>query len=60
MVVHDMAHEAEAAAQADVATAPRRIDLLGIACLSTIAVAMTAWIGGLIWLALALVNWLAS
>lgn len=60
MAVQDMTIEAETAIQDDAAASPQRADLLGIACLSTIAIVMTVWIGGLVWLALAVMNWLMS
>ncbi|UPK40092.1 hypothetical protein IVB18_24405 [Bradyrhizobium sp. 186] len=50
----------EAAAQADVATRRRKPDLFGAACLATIGIVMLVWIGGLIWAAMAMLNWLAS
>lgn len=48
------------AAEADVSTQRQRPDLLGIAFLGTIAIVMLAWIGGLIWAAMAMLNWLTS
>ncbi|OAF05709.1 hypothetical protein AYJ54_02085 [Bradyrhizobium centrolobii] len=61
MAVHVMTPEAEATSvQADAAASPRGPDLLGGAPLATIGIVMTAWIGGLIWLAIAILNWLAS
>ena len=50
----------EAAAQADVAARQRKPDLFGAACLATIGIVMLAWIGGLIWAAMAMLTWLAS
>lgn len=50
----------EAAAEADASAQRQRPDLLGIAFLGTIGIVMLAWIGGLIWAAAAMLNWLAS
>ncbi|WGR68005.1 MULTISPECIES: hypothetical protein [unclassified Bradyrhizobium] len=55
-----MTPDAETAAEADAAASPRGPDLFGVACLATIAIVMTARIGGLIWLAVTLLNRLAS
>ncbi|MEK9280382.1 hypothetical protein MTR72_12130 [Bradyrhizobium sp. ISRA442] len=60
MAVHVMTPDAETAAEADAAASPRGPDLFGVACLATIAIVMTARIGGLIWLAVTLLNRLAS
>jgi hypothetical protein len=48
------------AAEADVSTQRQTPDLLGITFLGTIAIVMLAWIGGLIWAAIAMLNWLTS
>jgi hypothetical protein len=41
--------------------APRRLaDLLGIAYLATLGIVMTIWVGGLIWAAVAVVEWMVS
>ncbi|MBR1086398.1 hypothetical protein JQ621_02795 [Bradyrhizobium manausense] len=53
-----MTHKAEGAAQSDVS--PRKADVVGLALLSTIILAMTAWIGGLVWALMAFLNWLVS
>ncbi|MGT2500476.1 hypothetical protein ACVOMS_05860 [Bradyrhizobium guangxiense] len=47
-------------AAANVPTRRSRIDLLGIAYLGTIGIAMLAWIAGLVWGAMAFFNWLVS
>ena len=51
-------HKAEAAAQADASS--RKTDTLGFALLATIILVMTAWIGGLVWAAMAFLNWLVA
>ena len=53
-----MAHKAEAAAQAD--TSSRKTDLFGLALLATVVLVMTAWIGGLVWAAMAFMTWLVG
>jgi hypothetical protein len=56
-----MTPEAEATAPEAESRAPRQgPDLLGVAFLATIGIAMIAWIGGLIWAATAVVQWLMS
>ncbi|WP_426608908.1 hypothetical protein [Bradyrhizobium sp. McL0616] len=55
-----MRQEAEAAAQADTASSLRKADLHGLACLATIGVVMTIWIGALVWAAMAFLSWLVS
>ncbi|MBR0741119.1 hypothetical protein JQ581_29730 [Bradyrhizobium liaoningense] len=41
-------------------TERQKPDLLGIAYLGTITVVMLAWIGGLVWAAIAFFSWLVS
>jgi hypothetical protein len=53
-----MTQKAEAAADAH--TSSRKTDPFGFALLATIIVVMTAWIGGLVWAAMAFLNWLVS
>ena len=60
MAVPLMTQEAEAAGRADVAASSRKADLHGLAFLATIAIVMTAWIGGLVWAAMAFLSWLVS
>ncbi|KRQ03114.1 hypothetical protein ACNJX9_22185 [Bradyrhizobium sp. DASA03076] len=48
--------EAEAQAPASM----RKADLQGFAFLATIAIVMTAWIGALVWAAMAFLSWLVS
>jgi hypothetical protein len=55
-----MTQEAEAATRADAAASSRKTDLHGLACLATIAIVMTAWIGALVWAAMAFLSWLVS
>ncbi|QPF88571.1 hypothetical protein [Bradyrhizobium commune] len=59
-----MIQEAEAATQIDAVASPRKADLKsdphGLAFLATIAVVMTAWICGLVWAAIAFLNWVVS
>ena len=56
-----MTHDAEAAASEPDARAPKRLpDLFGFAYLAIMGIVMTAWIGMLVWIACAAVNWLAS
>jgi hypothetical protein len=56
-----MTQETEAAAPNANRPAPRQApDLLGVAYLATIGIVMTAWIGGLIWAAMAVRWWIAS
>lgn len=50
----------KAAADAVVPAQRQRPDLLGIAYLGTITIVMLAWIGGLVWAAMAFFNWLVS
>ena len=50
----------ETATEADLPAPRQRSDLLGIAYLGTIAVAMLAWISGLVWGAMAFFSWLVS
>ena len=59
MAIPLMTQEAEAAAQAKAASSPKT-DLHGLACLATIAIVMTVWIGALVWAAMALLSWLVS
>ena len=53
-----MTQKAEGAAQPDVS--PRKADAIGLALLSSIILAMTAWIVGLVWALMAFLNWLVS
>jgi len=53
-----MTRKAEATAQAD--TPSRKSDLFGLALLAAIVLVMTAWIGGLVWAAMAFLTWLVS
>jgi hypothetical protein len=53
-----MTHKADAAAQAD--TSAPKSDLVGRALLVTIILVMTAWIGGLVWAAMAFLTWLVG
>lgn len=55
-----MTQEAEAASEVGAATSPRKADIFGLALLATIGIVMTAWIGGLIWLAMVILNWLTA
>jgi hypothetical protein len=59
MAVSLMTQEAEAVTRADTASS-RKADLHGLAFLATIAIVMTAWIGGLVWAAMAFLSWLVS
>ncbi|WP_409192523.1 hypothetical protein [Bradyrhizobium sp. RDM4] len=54
-----MTHDVNTAAT-DTQMSHRGSDLLGVVYLATAGVAMTAWIGGLIWGGAALVIWLIS
>jgi hypothetical protein len=58
MAVPVMAQKAEAAAQADASS--RKTDLFGLSLLAAIVLVMTAWIGGLVWAAMAFLTWLVS
>ncbi|MET4384320.1 hypothetical protein ABIB73_000055 [Bradyrhizobium sp. F1.4.3] len=60
MAVPLMTQEAEAATRADAAASRRKADLHGLALLATIIIAMTAWIGALVWAAIAFLSWLVS
>ncbi|WP_027531048.1 hypothetical protein [Bradyrhizobium sp. WSM3983] len=51
-----MTQEAEAQAGAS----SRKTDLFGLALLAAIILVMTAWIGGLVWGAMAFLTWLVS
>jgi hypothetical protein len=57
-----MTTDAELATASEAEThRPRRMpDLLGIAYLTTLGVVMTIWVGGLIWAAVSVVEWLVS
>ncbi|MCK1622446.1 hypothetical protein IVA87_01975 [Bradyrhizobium sp. 147] len=50
----------KAAAEVVVPTQRQGSALLGIAYLGTITILMLAWIGGLVWAAMAFFNWLVS
>lgn len=58
MAVFVMTPKAEAAAQAGASA--RKTDLSGLALLAAIILVMTAWIGGLVWAAMAFLTWLVS
>jgi hypothetical protein len=58
MVFPVMTHKS--AAQVVVPTERQKPDLLGIAYLGTITVVMLAWIGGLVWAAIAFFSRLVS
>lgn len=60
MAIPLMTQEAEAAAQAKAAASSPKTDLHGLACLATIAIVMTVWIGALVWAAMAFLSWLVS
>ena len=53
-----MTRKAEATAQAD--TSSRKSELFDRALLAAIILMMTAWIGGLVWAAMAFLTWLVS
>ena len=53
-----MTHKAEAAARAEASS--RKTDPFGLSLLAVIVLVMTAWIGGLIWAAMAFMTWLVS
>lgn len=58
MAVLVMTQEAKAAARAGASA--RKTDLSGPALLAAIILVMTAWIGGLVWAAMAFLTWLVS
>jgi hypothetical protein len=58
MAVRLMTQKAEAAAQAEASS--RTTDPLGLVLLATIVLVMTAWIGCLVWAAMAFLTWLVS
>jgi hypothetical protein len=60
MAVLSMTQDAKAAARVDAAASSRKAALVGPAFLVTIAVAMTAWIGALVWGLLLFLTWLVS
>lgn len=53
-----MTRKAEAAARAHASS--RKTDLFGLSLLAAIVLVMTAWIGGLVWAAMAFLTWLVS
>ncbi|WP_426418023.1 hypothetical protein [Bradyrhizobium genosp. A] len=53
-----MTQKAGAAAQADASS--RKTDLFGLSLLAAIVLVMTAWIGGLVWAAMAFLTWFVS
>lgn len=53
-----MIRKAGAAAQADASS--RKTDLFGLSLFAAIVLVMTAWIGGLVWAAMAFLTWLVS
>jgi hypothetical protein len=58
MAVRLMTQKAEAAARAHASS--RKTDLFGLSLLAAIVLVMTAWIGGLVWAAMAFMTWLVS
>lgn len=58
MAVPLMTQKAGAAARAHASS--RKTDPFGLALLATIVLVMTAWIGGLVWAAMAFMTWLVS
>ncbi|MBK3663445.1 hypothetical protein JJE66_19750 [Bradyrhizobium diazoefficiens] len=60
MAVPLMTQKAEAAARADVAASSHKTDTLGLAFLASIILVMAVWIGGLVWAAMAFLEWLVS
>ena len=46
--------------EAEAPASTRKPDLPGFAFLATIAIVMTAWIGALVWAAMAFLSWLVS
>ena len=50
----------EAAAEAHVPAPQRRADVVGVTFLATVGIVMLAWITGLVWGAMAFMNWLVS
>jgi hypothetical protein len=55
-----MAQKAEAAERADAAASSQKTATLGLVFLATIILVTTAWIGGLVWAAIAFLTWLVS
>jgi hypothetical protein len=55
-----MAQKAEAAARADAAASSQKTATFGLVFLATIVLVTMAWIGGLVWAAIAFLNWLFS
>jgi hypothetical protein len=53
-----MTPKAESAAQPSARS--RKTDLLGLSLVAVIVLTMTAWIGVLVWAAMAFLNWLVS
>lgn len=53
-----MTQKAEAATKADASA--HKTDLFGLSLLAAIVLVMTAWIGGLVWAAMAFLTWLVS
>lgn len=47
-------------AAAQTSASSRKAELHGLAFLATIAIVMTAWIGALVWAAMAFLSWLVS
>ncbi len=50
----------EAATEAQVPAQRERSGLFGVTLLATIGIVMLAWIGGLVWAAIAFFSWLVS
>jgi len=55
-----MTQEAMAMADANVPTKRQRPDLIGLGYVVLVGIVMLAWIGGLVWAAMAFFNWLVS
>ena len=53
-----MTQKAETAARAHASS--RKTDPFGLSLLAAIVLVMTAWIGGLVWAAMAFLTWLVS
>ena len=52
--------EVAAAPEAEPRATRRASDLLGIAYLATLGIVMTIWVGGLIWAAISVFEWVLS
>jgi hypothetical protein len=60
MAIPLMAQKAEAAARADAAASSQKTATFGLVFLATIVLVTMAWIGGLVWAAIAFLTWLVS